>query len=74
MSGLVRREWKFVIFWTFGALAITFGSVIAGNIRPGLGVSETGLLIAFILAFVLILVGGLLWISVALAMKKVHDE
>jgi hypothetical protein len=67
------RNTKFVTLWLAGGVAFLLGAMIAGNIRPGLGVEEAGLALALLTAFILFLVGGLLWISIAVAMKR-HSE
>lgn len=62
-----------MLFWIAGSFAILLGAMIAGNAELQLGVSAGGFVMAILLAFVLILLGGLLWISVATAMKKIHE-
>lgn len=49
------------------------GSMIAGNVEKTTGVSESGFWTALLIAFLLFLVGGLLWISVATAAKTLLD-
>lgn len=70
----MRRSWKIAAFWIVGALAIFLGSMIAGKLEVTLGTSDLGLLVAALVAFVLFLLGGLLWISVALAVKETNEE
>lgn len=70
----MRRSWKIAAFWIVGALAIFIGSMIAGRLEVTLGTSDLGLLVAALVAFVLFLLGGLLWISVALAVKETNEE
>lgn len=70
----MRRSWKIAAFWIVGALAIFFGSMIAGKLEVMLGTSDLGLIIAFLVALVLFLLGGLLWISVAIAVKETSEE
>lgn len=70
----MKRNWKIVTFWILGSISILFGSLIAGNLQPGLGVTEIGLAVALLIAFLLFLFGGLLWISVAIAVKEVREE
>ncbi|HLC39797.1 MAG TPA: hypothetical protein VJJ76_02845 [archaeon] len=70
----VRRSWKIAAFWIVGALALFFGSTIAGKLERTLGTDDLGLIVAFLVAFVLFLLGGLLWISVAIAVKETSEE
>ena len=59
--------------WILGSLLLLLASMIAGNIQPGLGVTEPGLALGLLVAFVLFLVAGVLWISIAVAVKKSHE-
>ena len=70
----IRKSWKIAAFWIVGALAIFLGSMIAGKLEVTLGTSDLGLLVAALVAFVLFLLGGLLWISVAIAVKETNEE
>jgi hypothetical protein len=63
------RSWKTVFLWIFGAVSIFIGSMIAGRLDFSLGVNEIGFILASVISIMLFLVGGLLWISVALAVK-----
>jgi hypothetical protein len=69
-----KRNWKMVLFWILGAVCISIGAVIAGHIDGGLGTDYGGSAIAIMLSFILFLLGGLLWISVAIAAKTVREE
>jgi len=70
----IRKSWKIAAFWIIGALAIFLASMIAGKLQVTLGTSDLGLLVAALVAFVLFLLGGLLWISVAIAVKETSEE
>lgn len=70
----MRKSWKIAAFWIVGALALFFGSMIAGKLESTLGTDDLGLLIAFLVSIVLFLLGGLLWISVAIAVKETSEE
>jgi len=48
--------------------------MISGHLEKGLGVSDLSFSFALLISFVLFLLGGLLWISVAVAVKKVSEE
>ena len=63
------RHWKTVLLWISGSIAIFIGSMIAGRLDFGLGVNEPGFLLALVISLMFFLMGGLLWISVALAVK-----
>ena len=59
-------------FWVIGAICIFFGSLIAGSVEPSaLGATAESVILAYIISFILILVGGMFWITVAAA---VHEE
>lgn len=68
------KNWKVVVFWVVGAVCITFASMITGNLGIGAGVTTAGFLFALGVAFILFLVGGLLWISVAVAIKELEER
>ena len=63
------RSWKTAFMWIFGSISILLGSMIAGRLDFGDGVNETGFILALAVSLRLFLIGGLLWISVALAIK-----
>lgn len=55
---------KAIIFWFIGAVSVFFGALIAGNIEPeALGATIESVTIAYIISFILILLGGMFWIS-----------
>ncbi|MBU5575216.1 MAG: hypothetical protein QXF15_01435 [Candidatus Aenigmatarchaeota archaeon] len=57
---------KEISFWIIGGICLFLGILIAGNINPSeLGTDLLSVSIAYIIAFVLILVAGMFWISVA---------
>jgi len=64
-KGLPER--KLAAFWILGALAISFGAWILGNVEFVLGASTVSVTAAAVFAFILILLGGLAWIAVAIA-------
>lgn len=58
------------VFWLIGTLAIFLGARTAGQVdRAAIGVSTTNYYIALGAAFFLIMIGGLMWISVAGAIR-----
>lgn len=59
------------IFWILGTISIFVGVRIAGTVdRSTLGVTSLRYYLALLVGFVLILIGGLLWISVAGAVRE----
>ena len=57
-----------IIFWVAGTLLVFFGVLIAGNIEPAaLGATNESVWLAYIISFLLLLIGGMLWISTAIA-------
>lgn len=61
---------KLVGAWVIGALLLVAGTWIIQNLKFEIGVSELSYGLAFIVAFILFLLGGLAWISVAVATRK----
>ena len=56
-----------ISFWIIGAICIFIGCLIAGSVETSvLGASTTSVAMAYIVAFVLILLGGMFWISTAI--------
>ena len=54
-------------FWIVGAVCVFLGAVMAGSVEPTvLGATFSGVLIAYIIAFILILIGGMFWISISM--------
>ncbi len=55
-----------IYFWIVGTVCIFFGAILAGKAHPYvLGASPALVAIAYIIPFILILVGGMFWISIA---------
>ncbi|MDI6798671.1 MAG: hypothetical protein QMD12_01585 [Candidatus Aenigmarchaeota archaeon] len=71
---MVKKNWKIVTFWVLGSICILLGSMISGHLEKTLGVTDVGFGLALLISFVLFLVGGLLWISVAIAVKEAAEE
>jgi CHASE2 domain-containing sensor protein len=70
---MMKKNLKLVSFWMLGAICMLLGSMIAGNVERTTGVNETGFSTALVISFVLFLLGGILWISVATA-TRVSEE
>jgi hypothetical protein len=60
---------KLVFSWILGGVFLLLGVWIINNLKLTLGVSEVSYAIAIIIAFIFILVAGLLWINVSLAIR-----
>jgi hypothetical protein len=60
---------KLVITWIVGGFFLLAGTWIVQNLRIDVGVNELQYVLALIVAFILFLVAGLAWISVAVATK-----
>ncbi|RLJ08927.1 MAG: hypothetical protein DRP13_00330 [Candidatus Aenigmatarchaeota archaeon] len=60
---------KLVFTWIMGSFFLLAGVWIVRNLEMNIGVNEFQYLFALIIAFVLILVAGLCWISVAVATR-----
>jgi len=62
---------KPLFFWLTGSLLVLFGAMIAGQARPDiLGASTSSFIISIVVAFILILVGSLMWITVSGIINK----
>jgi hypothetical protein len=61
---------KLVLVWILGGLFILGGIWILQNLEMNLGVGEFQYALAMIIAFVLVLLAGLCWISVAVATRQ----
>jgi len=70
----MKRSWKIITFWILGTFCIMFASMIAGHLEKTLGVTELGYFLALLVSFVLFLIGGLFWISVAIAVRETREE
>lgn len=70
----MKKNVKMAVFWILGSALIFLGSMIAGHLEKTLGVSDTGYLLALLVAFILFLAGGLLWISTAVAVKEISEK
>jgi VIT1/CCC1 family predicted Fe2+/Mn2+ transporter len=61
-------DWRAIAFWFLGAFFVFFGVLIGGNVEPSaLGATSLSVALAYIIAFILILLGGMFWISTAVA-------
>jgi hypothetical protein len=61
---------RLVLVWILGGLFILGGIWILQNLEMNLGVGEFQYALAMIIAFVLVLLAGLCWISVAVATRQ----
>jgi len=53
-------------FWFIGTICIFFGVLIGGNIDPSvLGATTETTILSYIVSFVLIMIGGMFWITTA---------
>ncbi len=61
---------KLVGAWVLGALLLAAGTWIIQNLKLEVGVSEFSYGLALLVAFIFFLLGGLAWISVAVATRR----
>lgn len=55
-----------IIFWLIGAICMFIGSLVAGTVDPSvLGATTSSVIISYTISFILILLGGMFWISTA---------
>jgi hypothetical protein len=58
-------------FWIIGSLCVFFGALIAGSVQPTvLGATAGSIILAYIISFILILIGGMFWITVAVIREE----
>jgi len=58
-------------FWFIGTICIFFGAMIAGSVEAeALGATFWSVILAYIISFVLILLGGMFWITVAVLREE----
>ena len=62
---------KLVITWIVGGFFLLSGAWIINNLEFNIGVSDFQYYLALVIAFILFLMAGLCWISVAVATR--HD-
>jgi hypothetical protein len=56
--------------WILGAIFMTIGAIIAGNIEWVEGTTSWSFGISIVLAFIMFVIGGLCWISSAVNARK----
>jgi flagellar motor component MotA len=62
-----------IIFWLIGTICIFFGTLISGSVEPVVGSTAVSIVMAYGLSFILIMLGGMFWISTAI-MQNDKDE
>jgi hypothetical protein len=62
-----------IIFWLIGTICIFFGALIAGSVEPVVGATVVSITMAYGLAFILIMLGGMFWISTAIMQREDDD-
>ncbi len=60
---------KLVLAWIVGGLFLLGGVWITQNLELNVGVTEFQYALALVIAFILMLIAGLCWISVAVATR-----
>ena len=54
-------------FWIIGTICVFVGALIAGSVDPSiLGATPTSVVVSYVISFVLILIGGMFWISTSI--------
>ena len=59
------NDWQSYLFATIGAFCLLVAILFGGNVEYVLGTTETSFYLTLLIAFVLILVAGIFWISAA---------
>ncbi len=61
---------KLVFFWIIGGAFLFIATWIISNVQPNvIGVSDMSVYFAYLIAFILYILAGLAWISVAVATR-----
>ena len=56
-----------IVFWIIGSICVFVGSLLAGTVDPSvLGANTGSVLMTYLVSFILILLGGMFWISTAI--------
>jgi hypothetical protein len=63
-------EVKLVVVWALGSMLLLAGTWIMSNLELTIGVTSVSYAIALLASFVLYLLAGICWISVAVATKS----
>lgn len=61
---------QLVVSWILGSIFMLGGVWIITNLEMNLGVTESSYIVALIIAFIMFLLAGFLWISVAVGTEK----
>jgi hypothetical protein len=61
---------KLIATWVLGGVFILLGAWIVNNLEFTIGVSEISYAIAMAVALIFILIGGLLWINLSVALRR----
>ncbi len=69
VSREMRTDGRLIASWIGGALLLVAGSWIINNLRMDVGVTLPNYFLALLIAFILFLIAGLLWISVSVATR-----
>lgn len=63
-------DFQIYLFLIIGAFCLLIASLFAGNVEFVLGTTETSFYLTLFIAFILILIGGIFWISAARIVNK----
>jgi hypothetical protein len=70
---IIMADIRTIIFWLIGTLCIFFGALIAGSVAPVIGSTQVSIMMAYALAFILIMLGGMFWISTAILQTEEEE-
>lgn len=66
-----KIETRVIVYWLIGAFFVFLGSALAGAVEPNaLGATSFGVALSYLIAFSLILIGGMFWISAAMYLSE----
>ena len=62
-----------IVFWLIGTVCVFFGALIAGSVSPVVGSTQVSIMMAYALSFILIMLGGMFWISTAILQTEEEE-
>lgn len=65
---------KMIMLWVLGSLFILVGSATVSGLYLGSGTNTAGGITVGLLSLLFIMIGGLFWIGVSIAIRRVGDD
>ncbi|MEM5829372.1 MAG: hypothetical protein QW040_02340 [Candidatus Aenigmatarchaeota archaeon] len=68
-----KKRWKIALLWVLASIFMLLGSMVAGELQLTHETNVTAFWVAFLLALIFFLLAGLLWIAMALALRRYEE-